>query len=643
MSSKKENLAKIVADKIKMYLNSSKIKWYSSEGLLLNTNNRDETYAISHALEKIFSGNRTRIRRPELNKTHNVPKSVQNPLEEAVNRLLNWKNEIVWDVGKAKDTADIMFFKDVLVYANVIRPVEVIGTVNKGKIVNDISVVDEFIPLLPKLIECVNDSKRGISLNNLIKLCDKHGVGYVSKMLFFATMIRYFTGSFYIKNTPQSTDTVEIQTYDVLQKYIIENKYPNSVIEILELTNEELKLIADIYHIFNDVSLTTNITLKQSYRALKEWYEGIPSISKIPSIYSEDKDIEFLKVMGTINSVPMQAFLLSKLQIIAGSDEKNDLTSITRQRIVEKIRLFKMDIDKHIILFKESICSKLAILFDNNAASNINYFSSGEIKHILMNWYNGLDDIQRDLSHSKHDSESKSFIKNLHELSISNNVDLILFENLLLSLGLQKLLDWKIDKSADLIAIIKRAKLHIETEVVDVENPKLKFNNTWSKEMENSETILYFNSEEKDNALTIESPTDNIVVYFTDNEKDPTLDKDRKEVHGKYKYIPLKDEITLRLVSMDENGRYGNINTYILKSKKKKFAARVQVKESQLSLDDNYTEHESSDSIFVPSIPTDYQSLEICLESIVEISRTRGKVSSDLIAKVLKNLIEKVN
>ncbi|MFC0525911.1 hypothetical protein ACFFGV_20245 [Pontibacillus salicampi] len=633
---KRNSIVEDITSTIKQYSSDSNLNWFGSEGLILGTDTRYENQPVSLTLERIYDGKRTRIKQSDINKVHSNEKTALKSVKDAVNRLLNMDAQISWDTQKSEDTADIRYFKKVLHAGNVLNVIESNETINIGKINKDKQKFEENIPVLSRLFEEIDDNHRGVSVKELIDICDEYGAGEVAKSLYISIIIRYFSGSLFVKKSSNG-DFLSLKNYEDFHDVFITKNYSNAIVEIIEFTDDEINLINNIYGVFENITLNENITVEKCFNVLRNWYESLPAVCKVKNYYDNEQEQKLIDVFSTMNSVPPQTFILVKLQTIIGSDESNMIDSPISEEIVNILQLAKLTMPKTILKVKEIIYQNVLILFEN---TDVPTFKDKDLEEALVNWFESLTEVQKDISNPKHNSESRELVSILSNVI---SVQKTLLEDIPTAFDLQCVHEWKVDKLQDLIVKLRYAKKHTEENVVDVEDPDITFDSSWLESIENNEKVYYF---KEGSYLTISVPKSHIVLQCTFDGSNPKNVTGAMKIKDSLDYFPDFDQVTLKVVSKDHENRYGNVRIYKLRASKLKFAAQKKVKEQQLgySFDNELTSdlQVQEDYIYIPGIPHDDASLELCIGSVIDIAKKEHGVDDREIFKVLNRIIKRM-
>jgi hypothetical protein len=630
---KKNFQAKLIADQLNQYSDQKNIIWCEKEGNVVPVA-KDEHSAVSFVLQKLYENKRSRIKHPDLNKNHSIEKNGQNVLKDAVNRLLDFEHELSWDTSKASDTSDMRVFHSVLAAKNVLVTVEQNKNIYKGKFNSDFESYRESLPALTAMFLEIEDKQKSIPFSNIIKIAQEYGVGRYAFLLYFSIILRYYDSALYLKSTPNSPDILKIRSYIELEDLIVKKKYPNAVIDILQLTEIEKNFVNSIYQIYATIPVTKNITIDQCYSQLMTWYESLPNVSKISSVYSDTRFHNLINVFSTMKNYSMPNFIICKLQTIIGRAENDLLTDTTVEGVLDFLRSAKIEMPNTQQKILDNIFEQVTNLFNPNYIGKI---TEEAARSSLINWYDSLTEVQKDTSFQKHTPDSKIVVNNA---SSCINAVQTLSVNMPEQLLQQKVLEWSTDKTADLIHKIKHAKIYVEQNIVDVEDPVLIIPDTWIKVPEGNQDIYYYQK----GSISIKCPNKNYTVLYTDDGNNPlSPSSNPKELKDELSYTPLIDEFILQLVSIDEQNRKGFVRRYKFRAEKLRFQARPIIKEHQAVMNFGTStakpEQEPEESIMIPSIPYDNNSLEICMKSIIQTAVEKKNISNDAIRETLLNML----
>lgn len=629
---KRKNHAKEIAEQLKRYCDDRNLVWFEKEGNVISTNNRNEHEAVSSILQRLYDKKRTRIKHPDLNKLHSIDKTALNVLREGVDRLLDLERELLWDNGKAEDTADLRIFHRILASAHVIEIIEHNKSNLKGKLNSDFEAFKETIPALYAMFQEISENSRGTTISRILKICKEFGLGQFASCLYFAVVIRYYSDSIYIKGTPHSQDVLMVNSYSVLEDILIKNNYPNAVIEIIDLNSLEKEFLKKVFQTYEKTSILKHITIDKCYSQLEKWFQSLPQICKVKSLYSDGRYHQLIDVFMGMQTNSMSNFIVGKLQTIVGFDEGNLLIEQSVKETTEFLYTASLVMPTAHHQIRDAIYNDFVNLFEpNNKDTDV---TGNGVVNALHIWYESLTDVQKDISNKKHNSDSKCLVK-VSRSCIDAEEGLLI--ELPEDLGLQRISNWNTDKSADYLAKVKFAKTYLENQIVEVEDARIVTPSNWTKAYEGNlgrDIIYYF----KEGTISIEPPSNKVIVLFTDDGSDPTYFSSKpREITSLYEYKPDRDEIVINIVTKDSEGRHGIVRKYQLRAEKLRFQARMQVKERQLTFDSN--KQEDDESYFIPNIPYNTWSLQVCIESIIKDTQSKRNVSEKDIKVVLQNLL----
>lgn len=628
---KKNYQAKLISDQLKQYSDQKNINWTEKEGNVIPIS-KDEHASVSYVLQKLFENKRTRIKHPDLNKNHSIEKNGQNALRDAVDRLLNFESDLSWDTTKALDTSDMRIFNNVLAAADVLVISEQNKNMCKGKLNTKFASYKETLPALAAMFLEIENKQKNIPFSNFIKIAQDYGVGRYAFLLYFSIILRYYDSALYLKSAPNAPDNLKINSFSDLEDLIGKKKHPNAVIDILQLTEIEKKFVNSIYQIYETIPVNKNITVDQCYSRLMKWYEMLPNVSKVGSIYSDTRFHNLINVFSGMKNSSMPYFIISKLQTIIGRDENDLLSDSAVESVLDFLRSAKIEMPYSKQKVLDSIFEQVTNLFNPSFTGK---YTEEETRKSIVNWYDSLTEIQKDTSFHKHSPDSKIVIKNAASCI---NAEQTLAVDMSEQLVQQKVLEWSTDKTADLAHKIKHAKVYIEQFVVDVEDPILVIPDAWIKVPEGNQDVYYFQK----GSITIKSPSENYTVLYTDDGSSPLSPvSNPKEIKNEINFTPLIDEFILQLVSVDDQNRNGLIRKYKFRAGKLRFQARPMIKEHQavMNFGSSSVAAESEESIMIPSIPYDNNSLEICINSIIQTAINKKNVTNTVIRETLLNML----
>ncbi len=445
------------------------------------------------------------------------------------------------------------------------------------------------------------------------------GQGSISLILSLAVIRRYFGDSILIKEDETSIIGMPLKDFETVINLAQESRYAQAFVSYRPLAIGERDLTNEIYRIFgkpdNVAAASKTITLQDSFNALQNWWNTLPPLARVPSLYAESSHphvADFLNAMETMAAKDPHTFLLDSLPAAFGDGEGMAITSETVKKISGKLPKIKEQIEQSIVLVEEHIVNAVREIFD------VQQQAYSGIIDAISKWYDELDSNQRDPLANWHTNESKPLVMYLKTLT---NIKETFLEHIPASpdYGLKRVSDWIIDHTDEYIERIRIGKKCIEDNRLKVEAPDIE---TVGRIQREGNQILF--QDKVKVTLRPKHPGDRI--YITESQEDPTNpDSKRQEHKGEFTF-EAKERKTVRYVVRDAEGNWGLPQTLELINETKKFEVTVQ------------HGYKKGDSMASFAFPKDSDGLSVSLQSLVRIALQLKIITTDELKKILKSL-----
>lgn len=619
--------------KFEQYIISKNLIYYGKSGIELTNGSNDNDAAAKLIFEKLYESKRNKLNHQDLNIIHDFKENRNSSLKEAVERLLDFSNPIVFRKDYAADRGDIRYIQNVLLNSGVIKTRETIG----DNVICDIELdTAKYARVLPALADMIEELKKfdyPIKPHGFIEdYMSKYGLGYNAAILYFAVIKRYFKDSITIIPDINQVGNLRITSYDNLLDLLYYKKYNNAVMEYKKINEYDAALINSLYDTItrNTLGVSQDITIDMLYEELKGWYKGLTLANKIPKIYKDNKLDKFIEVFNKLDIVNPRDFIIEEVKTIYGYD-KQDL--ILEDEVPSIVNIFRQDmelIETGYFILRDKIVNRIREIF------NIEELTYEAVYDSINNWFANLSEVQRNYNNDLQDSNSKPLVMHL-----GKNVQ---FEELFMNIlpnayNLGAVIDWTIDKTNSYIEKIRAGKRHIEEKVFSVKPPDyiLKGKDKEEIKLTDSKIKVKYRGELD---ITIIPKEEHEEIYITSNNEDPQNPQSQRQESKTEFIFSTSEDKTIKFTGRDKEGRYSKVIILEAENEDNKFEVRYVPEQKQITIGDSNILKE--DPKIQVTLPKDVESLKTCINSIVRRTKDRYKLSDNDIIKSLEELIKEL-
>lgn len=395
--------------------------WYCQGGKVLVDQPRQPHKPADMLFESLFKEH-CRIKHPDLNLCHDDKwRTGRNTaLKQAVENLL-MTDTVFIDNGNPDNHGQKRYLEKVLLRgAGALKKTGEEGSVSFFICETDPDIIHDDFPVLKGLCKRLVNIKSGdsFSVGSFLEEVRNapYGAGGTQMSLALAHVIRGYGER--LLAFRDSTRMIEqsIKSYDDLVK-ILADPACQTVFAIRVITPVHTFIIERVSKIAGADPLRhgENRSLSSAFEALKKWWVNLPDVTKIPSLYEQDKKsrlIELKKVMDDITSkVDPFDFLLEKLpQVYCKSLGDTVLTQGEADNICEGFAEDVAGLNTGQRIVQDKVAHEICKVFGQTG-------DIVECEKIVVHWYESLTSRQRDPLKSDHE-DAKQLLTHLGDQSV---------------------------------------------------------------------------------------------------------------------------------------------------------------------------------------------------------------------------------
>lgn len=538
---------------------------YSQGGKILVDKPQQAHKPADMVCEGMFK-KRCMIKHPDLNLCHDDKwRTGRNTaLKQAVTVLLE-AERILIDNGNPDNHGEKRYLEKVLLRGTgALRRIDSEGAVNYFECETDPSKIHDDFPVFKDLCKRLAGLNPGetFSVGGFLEEARIHpyGSGGTQLILSLAHINRAYGERLIVYK--DSTRMVEqpINSYDDLCRIVFDPS-PKAVFEIRRISKAQHLLVEGIAKAVDAPPLKhgESRSINSAFDSLRQWWQGMPSISKVVSLYEKDgqERLKRLKELmdGLTGGVDRFAFLLEQLPAVYTGGPVG--RSLTEKDAGEICDTFAGDV-KLFMSGEQIACRKVA-----EAVCEI-YGAEGdmiECEKVVNRWYEDLNPSQRDPYRCDHE-DTRRFLTLMGKRSESFETRLMI--SLPKEYGFDPVETWSCLHIKELAAKIKQAKAEIDKTKLLVYKPTV------------AEGVCEVRESEK---MPVSVPEGASSMIYTIDGEDPRSSDSVLKTDGALDLVSLlrdRPNVKIKMRAVDHQGNVSDVVSVELVSKERKFELDVK-------------------------------------------------------------------
>jgi energy-coupling factor transporter ATP-binding protein EcfA2 len=619
------------------YLDGLKAAWYGKNGRQLSQKSSSPHQSLDLVMDELYE-KRNRVKHDEFNKSHLYSLgnllSMKNKtqIKDAVQALLATYRDIEINTAYGDDKGQIKYLRKVMFNSQVLRQT---GTPAQGvmacQVEHDESKYAQFVPALVEMELHIN----GLGEQDRLFIADfvrkysqpPYGLGPTALLMFFACLLRMFGDQIVVKREQAAAGQVMITEFEHLWD-LLSGRSPGAFMFRRPISKEQRDLLNELYGVFTGqpVGVSDARTVYEVSDAIAKWWDLQPQLARVKSLYtSEGSEAakSFIDAMAVRANVEPSEFVFQKLQTICGKAEDDLIDSQRAALIVECVTKVKQAIEDAPGTFKSELLGEIRSVF------GIKGVTYDHCRAGISEWFNALDENQRDLGGTWHTSESRALIRNLGTMSDTEST---LFSLVPRDLGLGQVADWNTDKTQDYVAKLREGLKHTDENAIKVDSPLIScvIAGQELKGQDGKWQVQYSNI----GCIKIDVPKAGVVVWLSDSGEDPSAHGAQVlPISDSYEYRVDGGNKTVLLVSRDSEGNFGKVCSVQFVDQLEKFTVKLP---SQKRL-------EGMDQVVSIVLPPDADAFQTVIRSLVETSLNEKTIDRQQAAIVLREIADRLD
>ncbi len=539
--------------------------WYWQTGKVLVDKPMQSHKPADMLCEELFK-KRCRIKHPDLNFCHDEKWCTRKntALKQAVDVLLEAEKVLI-DNGNPDNHGEKRYLEKVLLRGTgALKKVGSEGVVSYFSCETDPLKLHDDFPVLKELCDRLANLNPGdvFSVGSFLDDAKSapYGVGGTPLVLSLAYVIRAYGERLIVFKDSTRIAEQSLQSYDELVN-IVSDPAAKTVFMIRDISQAQNALIDLVAKAVDAPPLKHGETrsLNVAFETLKQWWNGLPTVAKIISLYEKDRQAplnRFKNLMDALaGSVDRFDFILQQLpEVYSDGSIDGTLTEEDAMTICDALAD-----DVTLLNSGEQIAQKQVA----QAVCDI-YGANGdmiECENVVSKWYANLNPSQRDPHKCDHE-DARQFLVRLADQSFSFSTKIV--KLLSKDYGFGAVAEWTSLHIKDYAAKLKQAKSEIDKAKPVVYKPSV---DEGVHEIRESQEMY------------IEIPKGAARLIYTLDGTDPHHSYNAQRVASKIDLATLlKDQpnVMIKMRAMDQDGNASDVVSVELVSKERKFEIKVE-------------------------------------------------------------------
>jgi hypothetical protein len=577
--------------------------WYWQGGKVLVDKPKQSHKPADMLCDELFT-KRCRIKHPDLNFCHDEKwrTGKNTALKQAVGVLLQAEKVLI-DNGNPDNHGEKRYLEKVLLKgAGALRKTGSEGVVSYFSCETDPAKIHDDFPVFKELCDRLASLNPGetFSVGAFLEEAQTapYGVGGTLLMLSLAHIIRAYGERLIVYK--DSTRMVEqpLRSYDDLVK-IVSDPAAKTVFVVRDISQAQISLIDLFAKAVGAQPLKHGEirSLNSTFEILKHWWNGLPSVAKVISLYEKDRQDRLSKLKdlmdGFTGSVDRFDFMLDQLPAVYSVGPVGD--TLTEKDAKTICDAFAGDVT----LFNSG--EQIAQRQVAQAVCDI-YGAKGdmiECENVVSKWYENLNPSQRDPYKCDHE-DAKQFLVRLADQSVSFSTKIV--KLLSKDYGLGAVAEWTSLHIKDYAAKLKQAKAEIDKAKPVVYKPDV------------VEGVYEIHESEE---MYISVPEDATSLIYTLDGSDPRHSDNVNKADGKLDLVGLlkdRPNVKVKMRAVDQDGNASDVVSIELVSKERKY--EIQEKRNLFGVEATF------------KCPDDMEGLVAVLKSVISYGVKKNLLSA---------------
>lgn len=619
------------------YLDGLKAMWYGKNGRQLSQKSSSPHQALDVVMDELYL-KRNRVKHDEFNKSHLYSLgnllSMKNKtqIKDAVEALLATYRDIEININYGDDKGQIKYLRKVLFNSQVLCQT---GTPAHGvmacQIEHNESNYAQYFPALVDMEAQINNlgEQDRLFIADFVRTYSQppYGLGPTAILMFFACLLRMFGDQIVVKRDQAAAGQVMITEFDHLWD-LLSGKSPGAFIFRRPISKEQRDLLNQLHGVYTGqpIGVSDTRSVYEVSDAIARWWDSQPQLARVKTLYEGDDSgpvKSFIDLMAVRANMDPSEFVFQKLQTVCGNAGDDLIDSERVAQISECMNKVKQAIENAPGEFKTGLLGEIRTVF------GIKGVTYDHCRASISDWFNNLDENQRDLGGKWHTSESRALAKNLGTITDTENTLFVLVPK---DLGLGQVADWNTDKTQDYTTKLREGIKHINENAIKVDSPLIScvIAGQELKGTDGKWQVQYSNT----GAIKVEVPKVGVTVLLSDSGEDPSAHGAQvQSISDSYEYRINGGNKTVLLVSRDSQGNHGKVFSVEFVDQLEKFTVKPP----------NQKKLEGMDQVISIVLPTDPAAFQTSIRSFVDTSLSEKVVDRQQASTILREIANRLD
>ena len=587
--------------------------WYWQGGKVLVDKPKQSHKPADMMCENLFK-KRCRIKHPDLNFCHDERwRTGRNTaLKQAVGVLLKAEKVLI-DNGNPDNHGEKRYLEKVLLRGSgALKKAGSDGAVSYFVCETDPDKIHDDFPVLKELYHrLVNlNSGEAFSVGAFLDGAKDapYGVGGTQLILAFAHVIRAYGERLIVYRDSTQTNDYPLQSYEDLAK-IVSDVSAKTVFVVRNISQPQMNLVDMLAKAVDAPALKhgTSRSLTAAFDIIKKWWEGLPSVAKVTSLYEEDRRERLTNLKnqmdGLTGSIDPFDFILKHLPAVYLDGPVDDNftqkeAESAAEGFSEDVKLLNSGEQTAYGLVGQAICELYGIKGDLI-----------DCEKEVNKWYANLNPSQRDPFKYDHEDAAR-FLTHLADESSKFTAKMVRL--LPKDYGFGNVSEWTSLHIKDYVSKLKQAKAEIDKSRPVVFKPII---DEGKKELGETDQVW------------AKIPEGGSALVFTTDGTDPRKSNSAQKVTTETdlsEYLKNLSNVKIKMRVVDNEGNFSDLANLELISKERKYEIQ---------------ENLAGEAIF--KCPSDQDALIAIIKSVIRYGRKKGILDTGK-AEQLEDFLNKI-
>jgi hypothetical protein len=374
----------------------SQATWYEAGGRLLVEKPPQGHQPADMLCARLFH-ERCQIKHPDLNLVHDEKWQKSQSLKQAVMELLDTSSPVQIDNGNPENHGEKRYLQKVLLPCGALNPLQGGGPVKQFVAESDATKLNGKFPVLKKLCERLNALKPGEALGLATfareMRAEPVGGGGTMLVLALAHVVRAFGERLRVFRDSTHFDVTNLGSYEAIVAAISDrtSKIELAVRDISAVQRQFIDAVAKAVDA-PPVAAGEMRTVTSAYDAIREWWQKLPSVAKIATLYPAETRTRLEQLRQTLGAALKERFelMLSELPAVYGGEPVGVMKAKEAKDWAEAFAADVKRLNGGLALAKRQLADAILAVYGRTGDMVV-------CENVVKEWFESLTPDQRDV------------------------------------------------------------------------------------------------------------------------------------------------------------------------------------------------------------------------------------------------------